>query len=249
MKDLKYFCQECKLVKSAKFENLPNPNSTIPIPTEITRKRIVSNGNGIALNSELNTPAPELNQITQLGSISDAIANFKKEPNSGSQSTKEVKERQLECEHWVEYSTPGFTDATTEHLNEFEIQEIRRTIDKSILGLNKEELILKVLLQVDIYETQRKIAAKQQKQAKYAQMYLEQLKDRYKEQLSADDQKKLDMKFAASLEQKPTANRTIERDIAKADKEANKKQQALLDAMRALHKMGFEGKDLFGKPE
>jgi hypothetical protein len=53
------------------------------------------------------------------------------------------------------------------------------------------------------------------------------------------------MRFAHFLEQRPTTNKVIEREISRTDKEASK-QKAALEAVRAmLGKSGYKPKDLF----
>lgn len=160
---------------------------------------------------------------------------------------EEYKARKLECGHFVKADVFGFHDSTTENLDEFEIQDIRRMIDKSILGKNAAELEQAILFHAETYETFRKITAKQQKQAKYALQYVEQLKERYKEQLSNEaDKQSLDMKFAAFLGERPISNKTLDRERTKVEKAVDK-QKAALEALKALvAKTGYDPKDLFG---
>src|SRR5207237_519323 len=47
----------------------------------------------------------------------------------GSVKSSIFKGRQLECEHFIRASEPGFSDQTNENLNEFETLHIRREID------------------------------------------------------------------------------------------------------------------------
>jgi hypothetical protein len=176
----------------------------------------------------------------------EVLKEFKQTIKSGDETRETVfRARQLECNHFISLSTPGFNDANSETLNEFETQILRREIDKTMLGKIQAEVEQTILFHCEQYQTLLKIATKQKMQAKYAIQYLDQLKEKYSQSLSPEKKQDLDMRFAHFLEQRPTTNKVIEREISRTDKEASK-QKAALEAVRAmLGKSGYKPKDLF----
>lgn len=219
-KDLKYFCIKCQAVKSAKIVRIYDVNLDPPDKT---------------------------------GKLVEIVKTFTQEiiqteSSTGASKTekKEFKARQLECNHFISFYTPAFTDHSTDNLNEYETAHLRREIDKSMLGKNAAELEQVILFHCDQYNTLLKIAAKQKQQAKYAIQYLDQLRERYSASLSSEDDKiSFETKFAHFLDLRPTTNKTIERERTKIDKDVDK-QKAALEAVKALFaKSGYKGKDLF----
>lgn len=153
--------------------------------------------------------------------------------------------RLLECGHYTLMSNFGFTDDTTENLNEHEIFNIRRVIDKSLLNKTQKEVEEQILLHAEVYQTLLKIASKQKMQAKYAIQYLDQLLEKYSKVLSAESSDALRMKFAHFLELRPTTAKVIEREKTTVEKAADKERSAMEATIAFLKKTGYNPKDLF----
>lgn len=182
---------------------------------------------------------------------SDVIKDFRRKiiKQDGSIVNSGIIGRQLECGHFIRISDPGFTDETNENLGEWETQIIRREIDKTMIGKTKAEVENQILLWCSQYQIFLKIVTKQKQQAKYAQLYLDQLKERFEKQLSPEEKQDLDTRFAHFLEQRPTTNKVIEREIKRTDlaaKKDRKSEDDVLEKIKAmLKKTGKSGKELF----
>jgi hypothetical protein len=115
-----------------------------------------------------------------------------------------------------------------------------------MIGKNLEEIKAHILFHAEQYNILLKIATKQKQQAKYALIFIEQLKNKYLEQMSPEDKQTLDMKFAHFLDQRPAAGKTINRERKETINTIDK-QKLALEAMREmLTKKGFDPKELFG---
>jgi len=183
----------------------------------------------------------------------EVLRTFKQEvkkSNGEATEQKEFKARQLECGHFISYYTPAFTDHSSENLNEQETAQLRREIDREMIGKNAKELEQVILFHCDQYQTLLKIASKQKQQAKYAIQYLDQLRERYSKTLSNEDDKvSFETKFAHFLDLKPTTNKVIERERTSVERAADKQKSALEAVKALLGKSGYKAKDLFNKKE
>jgi len=166
--------------------------------------------------------------------------------STGKKVHQEYKMRKLDCDHYVRYSTPAFLDIDSDNLSEWETATIRREIDKSMIGKDKSSYEQQVLFHCAEYNTLLKIAAKQKQQAKYAILYLDQLRERYAKQLNEKEKQEFEMKFAHFLDLKPqAANKVIERERTRTEKAADN-QKSAVDQMKALlAKTGYKLEDLF----
>lgn len=157
---------------------------------------------------------------------SEVIKSFPKFDKQGVRNG-EIKARQLECGHFISFYTPAFKDIENETLDEFDTTEIRRKIDKEMLGKDKESIGAHILFQVDQYQTLLKIANKQKQQAKYAIQYIDQLKEKYASQLTDEESKKnFDQKFKAFTNEDYKEGLRVERIRKDVNKEVNKVQLA-----------------------
>lgn len=193
--------------------------------------------------------------------LTEVIKTFssliKKEGGKVGSETKEFKGRQIECGHFISIYTPAFSHSDNkldDSLNETETEEIRREIEKSMLGKNGAEFEQQVLFWADQYQTLLKIANKQLKQAKYAIQFVDQLREKYSSLLENEDTKKnFEQKFAYFLDQRPTTNKAAEIRIKEVDKAANKQLAAKEKAVEVFAKgMGIsigEARKMMGLPE
>ena len=216
MSQQKYFCRKCSTPKAAKI--------IIVFPTEESRG---SNPKEKGISQEV------------IKTFTSKITDGEKE------ESREFKARQLECGHFVSFYTPAFSD-NTENLSDVDIQLIRSELDKDMIGKNLKELESRILFHCDQYQTLLKISTKQVKQAKYAIQYLDQLRERYSSTLENKDEKEnFEMKFAHSLNLRPTTNKVAERERNSSEKEADK-QKAAIEAVRAmLSNKGYDPKNIF----
>ena len=221
-KNLKYFCRSCKTVKLAKF--------VIIFPED-------SNGNRDK-GQEIEVLKTFVQNVKSL--TSEAVPD----------KTKEIHTRQLECGHFVQTHIVGFTDYSTENLNEQETAQLRREIDRTMIGKNAKQLEEVILFHCDQYQTLLKIASKQKQQAKYAIQYLDQIRERYSKTLSnEDDKQSFETKFAHFLDLKPTTNKVIERERTSVERAADKQKSALEAVKALLGKSGYKAKDLFNQKD
>lgn len=158
--------------------------------------------------------------------------------------------RLLDCNHYVPNDTPGFKNPQSENdsLDSDETLEIRRKLEMKIVGLQAKELEQVLLFHVEQYQTLLKLATKQMKQAKYAMLFIDQLKEKYTSQLS-DEKTKLDFeqKFRHFSREDYAHGMVIERERTKVEKEADKQKLAVEAMKKALLKSGYDPKDLFSK--
>jgi tetrahydrodipicolinate N-succinyltransferase len=109
-----------------------------------------------------------------------------------------------------------------------------------MIGKSKQEIEQTILFHVEQYQTLLKIASKQKQQAKYAIQFLDQLKEKFSEQLNPEEKETLNMRFAHFLDQRPTTNKTLERERVRVDKEVDKSKLALEKARALLRGTGIK---------
>ena len=194
-------------------------------------------------------PAKLVPSLSDLPSQDEVTKDFVQQVKQPDGSVKEsiFRARQLECNHFVRLSDPGMTDTSTDNLNEHETLIIRREIDKTMVGKQRAEVEQQILFHCEQMQTLLKIASKQKMQAKYAIIYLDQLREKYTTQLADQkDKDNFNTRFAHFLELRPTTNKVVEKERTRTDKAADK-QKSLMEEMKSmLSKKGFSLKDLKG---
>lgn len=163
---------------------------------------------------------------------------------------QEKRARKLTCNHYISIETQGFSDSDLESevLAQHEIAEIREKLNKSMIGKTSEEVGQTILFHVEQYQTLLKIASKQKQQAQYALQCVEQMKEKFADQLKTEEAKQnFHVKFYQSLNLKPSTAKFVERENKerKAELTAAEKQKQALDKVRALlSKSGISKADL-----
>lgn len=162
---------------------------------------------------------------------------------------KVTKTRQLECGHYLPTHYFGFTDMGSENLNEQEIAQIRRDIDREMIGKTAKELEAVVLFQVDQYQTLLKYHSKGKLASKYGIQYLDQIRERYAKTLSEDEKKSFETKFYHFLDLKPTTDKVKERERSSTERAADNQKTTIelaLEQVKALYKKtGYSAKEAF----
>ena len=214
-KNLKYFCKKCQTIKPALI-GIFYPETKEGDPK----------------------PKGEEREIFHTFKI-------KAQNESGETIEKEFTGRKLECGHFVSLTEIGLTDASSENLNEIEIHEIRRKIDREIMGKTGKELEEYILFHGEQYQTLLKINSKQRSALKYSSQYVDQLRERYSGQLSDENEKKtFEQKFAHFTNSHSTSSRVIEREKVTV-KKAVKVEKTVMDEIAALlKKTGYKKSDL-----
>lgn len=174
------------------------------------------------------------------------------ENGNGKTVTKLYKTRTLACGHKILASSPGLTDSSSsENLDELETASIRREIDKTMLGKNGKAAEQQLLMWCEVYQVLLKVSSKGVQKGKYAIQYIQQLEEKYAEQLTDEEELNAHkIRFAHFLDQRPkSSNKTLEREMTTVDKAKNV-QLAALEAVKALLKgKGHQASNLFNKGE
>jgi len=226
-KSIKYFCNKCGSTKSPKVVTI-FPN--IDKGDDKTREDI------------------------------EVIKSFTKSITSeGKEIKKDFRARQLECNHFIDYYTPGFDskDSNSENLSEEDTRIIREKLQAEMKNLGPKEIEAKLLFHVAKYKALFVVSSKQQKQAKYGLQVLEELKEKFSEQLKDDSERqRYNMLFDHVFNPGKVSDKTIKRELTKAEKKAEGEvhgKVAGVDAATALlKKLGYsndEMKKLFSKQQ
>lgn len=185
--------------------------------------------------------------------------NKKLNRKTGQFEEKHSEARQLDCGHFIMSYMPALPDSSldSDSLTPEETFELRKQIDKDMLGKNKEETESKILFHAHQYQTLLKISQKQTKQHKYRLQYLDQLKEKFASQLSTEKEKQaFNQKFSHFLNLPPITQGSIETERRRERSNSNgsgvedikERQKLAAEKVKAmLAKTGYKLKDILGE--